>query len=909
MTPSQCLVARRFPQLWLGPLVLAVLVSAGCDNKELPLTYFGFDPADHEVFFPITSGVHRLGAPLDNDGLINCESCHAPDAASFNDVTCVACHKTMNDGLEVHSQARLDGRHAGIPEYAYESLRCVSCHPRGDLNVELDRPGHEEYFPIQTGSAHGSVACAACHVEATDRAIVTCTGCHDHDEGPMREAHGNDMIALGYAWDTASCRTCHGRSQNPGLLDHTPFPIGAGAVHEGRACIDCHLDRQDRGLLGCITCHDADPDGGADTVHGQLTLDPKHTAVTGYAWDSHSCFLCHQQAQVPGTMDHARFFPIEVGDVHAIGAVLAPLTTPIACDTCHTIPEDQRAITCTQCHTNASPNNPADILATHQSFPDYTHENSACVFCHLGGQTILDHVFFPTDPTDVHPLKTVDTPDGLNCGDCHVSKTQRTLLSCTSCHQNAAGGAGVLDTTSALHGVLGGYRYDSQACFTCHQLAQVPGSYDHEASFPLSPPSQHAGLACADCHLSRTNRSQLTCTACHLPAPAPTNDTIHGQGYLASAHDGVPNYNWTPASCIGCHPTGSADNVVFNHPDFPIAAGDVHEGIGCAGCHTVPNDFTRVDCISCHEPSATVAGEEVHSQAAMTQEHSGVPGFVYATNNCLLCHPNSEAVGIIDHDPYFPIVAPSAHAAVACNGCHVNPNDNHVVECVTCHLTVNTPAALGTVHDGIPGYAQTTVACRDCHPRGEPDGAMDHSRIFPIATGTAHSGVGCQECHASYADRANNLCATCHATVPVIPTTAHTAVRGFTNNATACKACHAQPSPVFRLTSHPRRCQGPIREKCEGSPSWTNHEGATCQNCHIDQAACLANNTCANNTAGGEVNPAATPAMVPGKPWAYDFSRFGCLGCHEHSLNRMNNTHDGENGYVSYTNPGCTHCH
>ena len=49
----------------------------------------------------------------------------------------------------------------------------------------------------------------------------------------MREAHGNDMIALGYAWDTARCRTCHGRSQNPGLLDHTPFPIGAGIFFVG----------------------------------------------------------------------------------------------------------------------------------------------------------------------------------------------------------------------------------------------------------------------------------------------------------------------------------------------------------------------------------------------------------------------------------------------------------------------------------------------------------------------------------------------------------------------------------------------------------------------------------------------------------------------------------------------------
>jgi hypothetical protein len=126
---------------------------------------------------------------------------------------------------------------------------------------------------------------------------------------------------------------------------------------------------------------------------------------------------------------------------------------------------------------------------------------------------------------------------------------------------------------------------------------------------------------------------------------------------------------------------------------------------------------------------------------------------------------------------------------------------------------------------------------------------MDHGAFFPVASGTAHGAAAylglvsanqnsCTACHVSRTDRTNNSCASCHVNVPTAPTAAHTGVRGFSNTSPLCKACHAD-AQVMRLNEHPR----------DGNQSWHTHENATCQNCHINQTACLADANCYNNAA------------------------------------------------------------
>ncbi len=199
---------------------------------------------------------------------------------------------------------------------------------------------------------------------------------------------------------------------------------------------------------------------------------------------------------------------------------------------------------------------------------------------------------------------------------------------------------------------------------------------------------------------------------------------------------------------------------------------------------------------------------------------------------------------------------------------------------------------------------------------------MNHTAYFPIATGSKHasaaymgkvgaSQTSCSACHASRTDRTNELCATCHGTVTPIPSSTHTSVRGFSNTSPLCKACHAE-STVKALSTHPRRGLGGVSgdRGPSGNGSWTNHHSSTCQNCHIDQAACLASAACYNDGTGGQPNPQARVAYRTDKTWAYNFAKHGCLGCHKHKKSAEDSRHLGNvNGYVAYGNPDCKFCH
>lgn len=71
---------------------------------------------DHDrQFFPIYSGPHR-------EAWSGCQSCHPGAPVSFGAFTCLTCH----------GRAETDRNHDEVSGYAYESNRCLACHPRGD---------------------------------------------------------------------------------------------------------------------------------------------------------------------------------------------------------------------------------------------------------------------------------------------------------------------------------------------------------------------------------------------------------------------------------------------------------------------------------------------------------------------------------------------------------------------------------------------------------------------------------------------------------------------------------------------------------------------------------------------------------------------------------------------------------
>lgn len=741
-----------------------------------------------------------------DDGPIGCTSCHA-GTTTFREFSCVGCHE--------HRAELINGVHAGIARYRFESASCLSCHPRGNADVAIDEATHTaQYFPIDAASTHADIRCSECHTNEADRTVVGCTSCHEHEALPMQEVHGT---MPGYAWDSPTCLGCHDRAQNPGKLEHSYFPTSTGTSHEGIACADCHATRQDRSALACVTCHE----------HDQPIVDEQHANVPDYAYDSGSCILCHRQSQVPGAIDHV-FFPIEAPATHALGtpvdnAGFSPNTT-IACASCHVEPTDRSAIGCVACHAHAE-----DVLATtHTGIDGYEWTSARCVFCHPSGEPtgLIDHPQFPIATGAAH--------NGVSCTECHQSTTNRSLLGCTSCHEHT------LELTEPVHRSMPGFTFDSAACVTCHDQAQVPGRFDHENLFPLNAPSQHAGLSCRDCHTNPATRTTLSCTSCHLGT--------HDEAPMAQVHGGIPDYSWTPASCVGCHPTGSAENAVFSHPYFPIATGAVHAGFACADCHTTPGDNTQVSCTTCHVGT--------HDEQPMIATHAAVPGFQWSTTQCLFCHPNSEPTGAIDHEAYFPLNAPAAHNGIACADCHTDPNNRLVLGCAACHASDN--PSVTTVHAGIPGFVNNSPACLQCHPRAEPVGAMDHNPWFPIASGTAHGGSGysgkvssgetqCTACHLSRTDRSQNDCAACHAGVSPTPSQAHGSVNGFSNTSPKCKECHAD-AQVNRLAAH---SDFPVR-----------HHGADCNECHRQ--------------------------MRTDKPFGINFSRADCARCHSSSCTPSN---------------------
>lgn len=793
-----------------------------------------------------------------------CTECHTPgiDKTDPAGLKCATCHQ------EVTENPSIEQIHARIPDYGPTSPDCYRCHPRSEPVGTIN---HEPFFPIAAGTPHGTSSCAECHIDTNDRRVVTCTGCHrdengdgafDHDLPPMQAVHGDGMAGMGYSWTTTACRTCHPNAEDPGLLDHSAaFPIQDGTVHASVACASCHASRAERAELTCIGCHTQVDDGaGARAVHGADRMFELHGdgSVPGYGHDSQACYPCHRQAQVPGNIEHDALFPIGPGSTHELGASIDNPAVTVECVTCHADPNNQANVTCTNCHSHEA----AQLEPSHNAFPDYAHESSACVFCHRGGATLLEHPFFPVDAGDVHARDnptTVDV-DGLLCRDCHSSQTNRSQLSCTSCHE--------VSDTATQHGTSlsrAGYVYDSQACFACHQTAQVPGLIDHEPLYPLLPPSgagAHQSLTCVDCHTNRADRAgSLACTTCHQPTSPTDARDVHGQARLAEVHNGMPGYVFSSQSCTGCHTDGTAAAATenFDHIWFPVDAGKTHAlvsaggQLNCADCHVTPGDYSinGLDCRACHQQVNDGTGNrDVHGQPRMDDIHSNVGGYSWTTRACLDCHPNGESTGAIAHDD-FPIGTGAAHAGIGCDDCH-GPDRSNVgqLKCATCHATETTNPNITQIHAGIPGFANNSTACLQCHANANPTGSMDHQAYFPISANTPHGSASyfnlltsnqnsCSACHASRTDRASALCATCHASVPPVPSGAHGRVRGFRNDSTSCKLCHAE-GDVFDLARH--------------TAFNYRHEGANCVECHRQRRT--------------------------DKPWAVNWNFADCRECH-----------------------------
>jgi hypothetical protein len=306
-------------------------------------------------------------------------------------------------------------------------IPCAECHTTSSWN-RLASPMQFDHrstgFPL--AGQHLSVSCRHCHATLTfSEARRECASCHT-------DLHRGEL--------GAACERCHttqtwlvpDMSQRHG---QTRFPLSG--PHVAAQCEQCHQNRQPYQYIGtpteCFSCHQSDY---------QATLQPAH-AQAGFGTN---CVQCHSLSSLTwGTgFDHARTgFPL-IG-AHA-GAT---------CASCHAgnrfggLPTD-----CYSCH-QADYAAAANPIHTTGSFP------TTCATCHSSTAwhpaSFQHDGFFPISSGSKH------RPGRWNsCADCHPAGGSFTAFSCLTCHEHDQA------RMASAHSGRANYRYESQACYSCH---------------------------------------------------------------------------------------------------------------------------------------------------------------------------------------------------------------------------------------------------------------------------------------------------------------------------------------------------------------------------------------------------------------------------------------------------------
>ncbi len=371
----------------------------------------------------------------------DCESCHGSDAVRWTGVT--VDHSTFplrgNHQTAACTDCHINGVYAGTPR------ECVGCH-LDDYNATQD-PNHQQAgYSTDCESCHGSdavrwtgatvnhstfplkgshqtAACTDCHINGVYAGTPReCVGCHQDDYNATQNPNHQQA---GYSTD---CERCHGSDAvrwTGATVDHSTFPLKGR--HQTAACTDCHINAVYAGTpRECVGCHQDDYNAAQDPNHQQA----------GFPTD---CIVCHSSDAVTwqgAVFNHNQYWPLQ-------GA-----HTALDCNQCHASGYDLPR-NCYGCHK-------ADYDATtnpnHQSagFP------TTCESCHFSthvswNQAVFSHQF---------PINS-GAHRNIACSECHLTANYL-QFSCIDCHEHNR------NDMNDEHDDVGGYSYNSQACYTCH---------------------------------------------------------------------------------------------------------------------------------------------------------------------------------------------------------------------------------------------------------------------------------------------------------------------------------------------------------------------------------------------------------------------------------------------------------
>lgn len=677
------------------------------------------------------------------------------------------------------------------------TIACADCHTAKGWELEKGSYAfdhNQTSFPLE--GLHEDASCRLCHPTLIfNEAEPECMSCHTdiHEQTVGFEC---DRCHTPRSWIVANITEVHRLSRFPLL-----------GAHNTADCYQCHpsaslLQFEPLGVE-CIDCHQADY---------LATTQPDHQ-LSGFSTE---CSECHDINAFlwTGIGFNHDFFPLTEGhalnncaECHLPGEDYA--NTSRECFSCHqtdystaTNPNHYTAnisTQCDECHTTAPDWKPAEfLLHDAQYFPVYSGSHNG---------------------------------EWINCAECHTNPGNYGVFTCIDCHEHNQ------PEMNDEHEGIGGYIYESIACFECHPTGEAEEGFNHNASaFPLT--GAHTMTACIDCHTEgyagttticyechtsdfnqSTNPDHLAigigneCELCHSTAPdwMPATFDMHSESYpLTGAHAEIQNncydchegdYNNTPNACAGCHTPQYDQSVNPNHTALGLS-------FECEMCHTTQPDWMPAnfpvhneyymlegahaaianDCFTCHEGNYVTTPNTCYACHIPEYNQTTDPSHTAAQfpTECEVCHNQlAWEPSTFNHDgQFFPIYS-GEHAGEwdMCSDCHNDPTNYAVFTCLTCHL----PGPTNDEHEGIPGYAYNSEACLACHPDGSSTGAFNHNvTSFPL-TG-AHTAVLCNDCHTTGYTGTPTDCAECHSTAFNQSINPNHVALGIPND---CALCHS----------------------------------------------------------------------------------------------------------------------
>lgn len=209
---------------------------------------------------------------------------------------------------------------------------------------------------------------------------------------------------------------------SPNRAFHAATPFRLDGKHQAVACEACHLKGQFRGTPN--TCFDC---------HWVRRKDDRFQTRLGSR-----CEACHKPtAWTAVTWNHAAQTGVSLNGAHRNAT----------CDACHAGGSFKLGATnCASCHQKdfdaaTSPNHKS------AGFPQ------TCDVCHKASDTTWHQARF------AHTWFPLRGAHNQSCETCHTARQNFAQFSCTTCHGR---------DTDREHRGVGGYRYDSAACYSCH---------------------------------------------------------------------------------------------------------------------------------------------------------------------------------------------------------------------------------------------------------------------------------------------------------------------------------------------------------------------------------------------------------------------------------------------------------